>query len=261
MSVRIGHASLDERGRVSGGAAGDQSGKEVCTRSWYAKPWGLVLRPKSAAVAEAMARACEAGCANQNIGYDQSQRNTLNTQAAKVGYDLAKITAPCECDCSSFMAVCTQAAGINIPYAGGNAPTTATMRAAWTSTGAFEVLTESRYLSGDAYLKRGDVLVAPGQHTVMVLENGNKNAAVTAAAKEAYCTVNLRVLSKGCKGEDVRALQRLLTAAGFSCGSCGADASFGPATDSAVRACQAAKSLTVDGVVGRKTWGKLLGVG
>ena len=86
MSVRIGHASLDERGRVSGGAAGNQSGKEICTRSWYAKPWGLVLRPKSAAVAEAMARACEAGCANQNIGYDQSQRNTLNTQAAKVAY-------------------------------------------------------------------------------------------------------------------------------------------------------------------------------
>lgn len=260
MSVKIGHACIDERGKISGGAAGDQTGKEVCTRTWYANGWGLVLRPKSAAVAEQMAAACEAACANNSIGYDQGQRNSLNTQAAKVGYDLSRVGA-CECDCSSLMAVCAQAAGVNIPYTSGNAPTTSTMKAAFSGTGQFDVLTNSKYLTSDAYLQRGDVLVKPGSHTVMVLSNGsNVSAANAAAVKEEYCTVNVRVLTKGKTGEDVRALQRLLIAAGFGCGSCGADASFGPATDTALRAYQKAKGLAVDGSCGPATWGKLLGV-
>ena len=35
MSVKIGHASIDERGKARGGAAGDQTGREVYTRNWY----------------------------------------------------------------------------------------------------------------------------------------------------------------------------------------------------------------------------------
>ena len=37
MAVKIGHASIDERGKISGGKAGDQTGKEVCIRDWYNK--------------------------------------------------------------------------------------------------------------------------------------------------------------------------------------------------------------------------------
>ena len=62
MSVKIGHASIDENGKASGGAAGDQTGKEVVTRNWYSKPWNVMLRPKSATVAELSARACEDAC-------------------------------------------------------------------------------------------------------------------------------------------------------------------------------------------------------
>ena len=45
VSVKIGHASIDENGKITGGAAGDQNGKEVCTRDWYNKPWLKVFRP------------------------------------------------------------------------------------------------------------------------------------------------------------------------------------------------------------------------
>ena len=173
MAILIGHASIDENGNAKGGAAGDQTGKEVCTRTWYSKPWGFVLRCKDSAKAEKMAVACEKGCANDKIGYDQNQRNTLNTQAKAVGYDLAKITVACETDCSAFMTVCTQAAGINVPYNGTNAPTTSTMKTAFTQTGEFEVLTDSKYLTNDTYLKRGDILVKSGSHTVMALQNGS----------------------------------------------------------------------------------------
>ena len=64
MSVKIGHASIDERGKAKSGTAGDQTGKELCTRTWYAKGWNVLLRPKSATVAEKMAKACEAGGAD-----------------------------------------------------------------------------------------------------------------------------------------------------------------------------------------------------
>lgn len=83
-----------------------------------------------------------------------------------------------------------------------------------------------------------------------------------AVENKEVCSVNLRELSKGSKGNDVRALQILLigTEPGYSCGSYGADGDFGSATDSAVRKFQSANRLVVDGIVGSKTWGKLLGV-
>ena len=70
---------------------------------------------------------------------------------------------------------------------------------------------------------------------------------------------NLRTLRKGDKGDDVKALQILLIGYGYSCGSYGVDGSFGSATDKAVRAYQKDKGLSVDGIVGPKTWAMLLG--
>ena len=261
MSVLIGHASIDERGKASGGAAGDQTGHEVCTRSWYSKGWRYLLRPKSTDVAERMAKACEAGCANNNIGYDQGQRNSLHLLAKANGYNLAAV-GKCETDCSAFMTCCAVAAGVAALEYSGNAPTTSTMVDKFRATGAFDVLTDSQHLTTDAYLKRGDILVKPGSHTVMVLSNGSKVTATnnTTTNKGGYCTVDLRVLKMGDKGEDVRALQRLLIAAGYSCGKWGADAGFGTGTESAVRAYQRDKGLGVDGAVGKNTWSKLLGV-
>ena len=59
MAVRIGHASIDENGKIQGGTAGDQSKKEVCTRDWYNKPWICVIRAKDSAAAEKIAVALE----------------------------------------------------------------------------------------------------------------------------------------------------------------------------------------------------------
>ena len=172
MAIKIGHASIDENSKIKGGSAGDQTKKEVCTRSWYDKDWDFVLRPKSSTVAEKSAKACEKGCANNKIGYDQNQRNTLNTQAKKVGYDLSKITTKCETDCSAFMTVCAISGGADVEY-GSNGPTTSTMKSKFSASGDYNVLTDSKYLTSDKYLKRGDILVKAGSHTVMVLENGS----------------------------------------------------------------------------------------
>ena len=253
MAIRIGHASIDENGKITGGTSGDQNGKEVCIRNWYNNGWEFLARPKSAAVAEKMALACEAGCANGNIGYDQGQRNTLNTQAKKVDYDLSKILTPCETDCSAFVSVCVLAAGVKLDYSG-NLPTTRTLKSVLNKSGAFDIYTDSKYLTGTDYLRRGDILCKSGKHTVMVLDSGPNGAVV--AAEWTW-----PILKKGSKGASVKALQILLMGYGYSCGSWGADGDFGAATESALKAYQSKGNLTVNGQTHEETWMRLLGIG
>lgn len=176
MSVLIGHASIDENGKAAGGIGGDQTKREVCTRNWYKASWDVLIRCTDSKMAEKMAKACEQACKNDKIGYDQYQRNTLHTQAKKVNYDLSKITTACECDCSSLICSCAIAAGVpeDKLYIGGNMRTTRNMRDAFKKIEGFQILTDSKYLISDDYLKRGDILVNEGSHVVMVLKNGEK---------------------------------------------------------------------------------------
>ena len=273
MAIKIGHSSIDENGKIAGGVAGDQTGKEICTRNWYNGGWQAVLRPKSSTLAEKSAKACEAGCSNNRIGYDQNQRNTLNTQAKAVGYDLAKIAVGCECDCSAFMHVCAIAGGANLSY-GSNGCTTRTMVAAFVKSGDYEKLTDANYLTSDKYLRRGDILVKEGSHTVMVLQNGS--AAGTQVSTPATPTtpttsntkeeneVKLSTLKKGDKGAQVKALQAILVGYGgepaqFIKNAGGVDGDFGSGTEKAVLAYKKAKGLTGGSDVGPTTWSHLLG--
>ena len=174
--VMIGHASIDENGKARSGTAGDQTGKEVCTRSWYNKNWLCVIRPKKAEVAEKIAKAMEAACANANIGYDQNQRTTCYERAKEVGFDLSKIATPCETDCSALIAVCVNAAGVKVSQH----IWTGNEEAALIGTGEFESLRASKYLTKADYLKRGDILLSSG-HTAVVLSNDAPAEETTAA--------------------------------------------------------------------------------
>lgn len=268
MAIKIGHASYDENSRASGGSAGDQTGKEVCTRTWYSSPWNVVLRPKNADLAEKSARACEAACANSKIGYDQGSRNTLYHYAKLVDFDLSKIKDACECDCSSLMHVCAIAGGAKLSY-GINGFWTGNMVDGIMASGDYEKLTASKYLTSDAYLKRGDILIRESGHTAMALENGaqaggnatSSNKVTTSAttskpAEVTKVTLTVRQLEKGCVGEDVRAWQHILNGLGCVCGE--ADGDFGTKTDKATKEFQKRKGLTQDGKVGKKTWGVAL---
>ena len=187
--VKLGSSSKDERGQYRGGQAGDQTGQEVHIQNWYDGSWHSVIRPKSAALAEKIAAACEKACNNNNIGYDQYERNSLYREALKVGMDFSKITTPCECDCSSLVSTCCIAAGLSesIFFAGNNMRTTYTLIDACNKTGAFDVLTSSSYTRSKDYLKRGDILLSSG-HTVVVLSNGDKvgQIVVTQTTAETY---------------------------------------------------------------------------
>lgn len=69
-------------------------------------------------------------------------------------------------------------------------------------------------------------------------------------------SISVRQLCENHRGGDVKALQSVLNATGYSCGT--ADGIFGSKTTKAVKKFQAASKLTADGVVGKKTWEKLL---
>lgn len=63
---------------------------------------------------------------------------------------------------------------------------------------------------------------------------------------------------QGAKGGITKLLQEKLNALGYDCGT--ADGIFGARTTSAVKRFQSSKSLSVDGIVGKNTWRKLLGL-
>lgn len=80
--------------------------------------------------------------------------------------------------------------------------------------------------------------------------DGGERAVISAiVAYRKYKLDELPVLKKGSKGVYVNLLQRLL--------GIDADGIFGSGTLAAVKAYQAKNRLTVDGIVGKQTWGKL----
>lgn len=185
MAVLIGHAVKDETGKAKGGKAGDQTTKEVATRTWYNGDWDFVIRFKDKKQGEKAAIACEQACKNNAIGYDQSQRNNLYYRAKEVNFDLSKIKTKCECDCSALMCVCAMAAGINPKYLyiNGVLRRTGNMRAAFKGIPGIQILTASKYLTSDKYLRRSDILVKENRHTVMVLKNGSKAYSILTPSK------------------------------------------------------------------------------
>lgn len=172
MAVMIAHASKDEKNGIRNGQAGDQTGKEVCVRSWYNKPWNVMIRFKNPAMAEKVAEDMEEAAVNNCIGYDQNQRNTLLNKARKYNYDVSKVTEPCETDCSALVSVACMYAGVPesaLTYKG-NCATTRTLRRLLLQTGLVEIYESAQYLSKPDKLKRGDILLSEGHHVVVVIK-------------------------------------------------------------------------------------------
>ena len=238
MSTII-HASIDESKRIKGGMSGDQTGKEVCTREWYSKPWLYVLRPKDPKMAYKAVQIAISLANSNKVGYDQNQRNTLYNELRKHNFDINAIGL-CETDCSAFVTACYITAGVSQLNYTSNAPTTSTMVKAFLATGYFEVLTDAKYLKIDALLRRGDILVKPGSHTVMVATISNPYKPPATLVK------------KGIQGNIVKWVQWHLVRKGYLPWN-EIDGAFGDKTHNAILTFQKANNLVADGLVGGKT--------
>lgn len=171
----IANCGSNEFGSGYGGQAGDQTGNEYRVRTWYSKPWNCVLRYPDLQKAIVIAQVSRDAANNNNIGYDMGQRMTFYNQLAAVGWNPASITTPCESDCSASTSACIIAAG----HKTGDSRlmsispslTTYVMRSSLRAAG-FMLLTDRRYLSSDAYLLPGDILLNDNAHVAVNLDSG-----------------------------------------------------------------------------------------
>lgn len=265
MSYNIVHCSIDERGKASGGVAGDQTNRETCVRSFYVKPWGTCIRYKDSALA---AKAVEIATklANSNlVGYDQSQRNTLYQALKKHKFNVDSYIASgvkTEADCSSFVYAVWSCLLPEL-RSDSNAPTTSTANKFYEKFD-FKVLSDTKYLTSGDYNKPGDLLNAAGHHIVMFASVGSKSQDKSQNPNNTTGTTNKskpRVASSypnlrfGSKGEQVKLLQRDLNY--ISDSNLSVDGEFGKLTEKALKEFQAKYKLTVDGIYGAKSQSKL----
>ena len=194
MSVRVGSARIDEQGKATGGKAGDQTGGEVSTQTWYkhSKGW-VVIRAKDDTVRSKIAEAMESACANNHIGYDQSQRNTLYNAVKSLGFNPGRVTTDVETDCSALVRVCCAFAGIVV----GDFNTSSEV-SVLEKTGKFEIIKTAATCNSSVNLKRGDILVTKTKgHTVVVLDNGSNIGSQTTNTTSSPVTGGEEVKASG----------------------------------------------------------------
>ena len=179
-STIIGSARADERGKYSGGAAGDQKQTskpdykgEVSMQSFYIhkKGW-TILRAKNRVHAEHIAEKMRIACNNPNIGYDQGNRLNIILHGVSS-------TVKTECDCSSLVRQCIKEATDTDP---GNF-TTASEKITLMRTGLFETIA---YKTG-VTLYEGDILVTQTKgHTAIVITGASRTSgkSITEIARE-----------------------------------------------------------------------------
>ena len=104
----------------------------------------------------------------------------------------------------------------------------------------------------------GSTTDCPGKYFPFAEMISGKTETTNTTAEEETIMVETIMIGNGDRGNAVRSLQGALIAQGYKCGSYGADGICGAATVAAIKACQAANGLTVDGICGPDTWGALL---
>ena len=240
--VIIAHASIGENNTIKNGVAGDQTGKEVCKRSWYSKPWSCVIRFTDPEMRECVAKCMEMAADNNHIGYDQNQRNTLLNKARKYNYDVSKVAENCETDCSALVSVACMYAGVpeSALTLHGNCATTRTLRQILKATGEVDIFTTPLYTSRTEKLKRGDILLKEGSHVAVVVQSDNSNP----------YTLTRKEMREGAFGESVKWLQWSLNRHGANLTI---DGIFGKQTKLSVLLFQKNKGLKQDGIVGSRT--------
>ena len=181
MATIIGSARSDEKGKYTGGKAGDQKQTKIDDytgevsmqylkdfigkRAWY------VLRPKKATLALALASSMKLACNNVNIGYSQNcQRKTIDNldTKTKINVDCSKLVRDCIC----------RASGRDL----GNF-TTANEKSILESSGLFD---KAIKYTSSTKIYEGDVIVTSVKgHTGICIE-GYSRTGVTATSTYRY---------------------------------------------------------------------------
>lgn len=109
----------------------------------------------------------------------------------------------------------------------------------------------------DYYNSSLDWIIDMSEYFTDEEESEEEPVPIPEPATEETITVTVRKLRKGMKGNDVKALQRLLYTDGYSVGHTFDDGDFGNCTEKGVLEYQTDHKLEADGVVGAETFSEL----
>jgi len=173
MSIRIGHAVMDELGKTIGLTPGDQTGKEITTAKWYAKNsagrvWKYYLECIDTAMAERAVQYMEQICTDSAYGYSQDKVRRWDGYRSIVANSGRTAGAGGDFDCSSLIICCFIFAGLNLEPDG----YTGNLRENLLATGKFKTYSDSAHVSSDALAKRGGIFLRSG-HVLMALQDGS----------------------------------------------------------------------------------------
>jgi hypothetical protein len=259
MAIMVSSARSDERGKYSGGKAGDQKQKsktndtrgEVSMQAMYTHRRGwYILRPKKVSHADAIAELGIKAANNPNIGYSQSDRLGV----VKHGINTKVKT---NADCSSLVRQAVREATGKDP---GNF-TTANEARVLAATGLFTKIAYVNQSKTPVY--NGDILVTKTKgHTVIVVSGNPRPRVATAGNTYPVPTRTIKLTEPMMKGDDVKWIQYHLIRLGFlpeyhtdSKGKkkSNIDGIYGKNTKNAVLAAQEHYGIKVDGIVGAGT--------
>ena len=247
MSIKCGYASIDERGKASGGKAGDQTGREVKIAPWYNFGQDVVIRFKDGKLAKEAAECMEWLCKTDYVGYNQApgKRTSAYNALKKLKWKYKKLKTKSETDCSQLIATVLNCIGVKVN------PNiwTGNMVAALKATGKFK------------YIQTGDIMLNQAKHVIMALEDGPMVMKKLAKPKGKYTKTNLKLPKKGyiVLGDDnilVSNLQQFLKWYGVYKSTI--DGHFGNNTKNAVELFQYNEGLISDGSFGPKSLNKAL---
>lgn len=271
----VSNCGKNEYGGVTGGLAGDQTGKEFWVISWYNFGQSVVYRYPNKTVADLIGKIAEEAAENNNIGYDQSSRLSFYNQLKNFDWQPSKIIAPCNADCSSATAAIVIACGHQLQQSEDKnlrkigerfVEFMNPMDTTWNigedlANCGFEALRETKYLIADDFLKCGDINLNDSAHVNVVISDGAKAEPDKEPEPAKPVTLGYRTLQYGDglnrSRYDVKAVQCMLRMNGYSLE---ADGEYGSVTRQKVKEFQRERNLKVDGIVGRETWQELIKV-
>lgn len=159
-------ASIGENGKVAGGKAGNQSGKELKVGAYYDFGQDKCIRFNNNEIGKKCGKIAKELAKNKSIGYNQNQRNTLYNLAKKCGWNIADLkealkTKKVNCDCSSLASTC-----INLSFGKQvvGCCTTMTLVNACLNSTHFKVISINKMLE-QTY--KGDLVIKEGKHVII----------------------------------------------------------------------------------------------
>lgn len=195
MAVMCAWASQNEKGKTTGGKAGDQTGKEVKCGAIYNFGQTKVYRCKDRNKAVLIGAAAKAIADNDNFGYCQTHRTTAYKAIMKANWIIANVVDPVEIDCSE-LAACA----VDVAYKMAIIPSSAysgNIGYYLTNSGLFTELSNAKYLGKSEYIECGDIIVAPGKHVIVAYTDGSKTSQNTPISSIKSVALGNKIIKQG----------------------------------------------------------------